>query len=174
MGFFIGFLTAVLVLNCIVLCLLVLIQLPKKEAGLGLAFGGGAADALFGAGSGNVLTKATKYATAFFLVLCVSLGMLQGRYYHRNKTEFEKALQKDISTPALPPSLPSTPPASTPSTTPPSTPPATTPAGTNVTPKPTAEAPTTTAPKPATTPAVATPPVAPAGTSNPAPAKPAK
>lgn len=112
MGFFIGLLTAVLVLNCIALCLLVLIQLPKKEAGLGLAFGGGAADALFGAGSGNVLTKATKYSAVMFFVLCIALGLLQSRYYHRNQTEFEKALQKDVSAPAAP--LPVTPPAAVP------------------------------------------------------------
>lgn len=112
LGFFIGLLTAALVLNSIALVLLVLIQLPKKEAGLGLAFGGGAADALFGAGSGNVLTKATKYAAVFFFVLCIVLGVLQGRYYHRSQTEFEKALKKDIAAPAIP--LPSTPPATVP------------------------------------------------------------
>ena len=68
MGFIIGLLTLVLVLDCIVLVLLVLIQLPKKEAGAGLAFGGAASDALFGAGSGNVLTKVTKYSATIFFV----------------------------------------------------------------------------------------------------------
>ncbi len=57
MGFLIGLLTVVMVLDCLVLIFLVLIQLPKKEAGAGLAFGGAATDALFGAGSGNVLTQ---------------------------------------------------------------------------------------------------------------------
>src|ERR1035441_10511217 len=61
MGFLIGLFTVVMVLDCLVLILLVLIQLPKKEAGMGLAFGGAATDALFGAGSGNVLTKITKF-----------------------------------------------------------------------------------------------------------------
>ena len=46
MGFVIVILTALLVLNCLLLILLVLIQLPKKDAGAGMAFGGGAADAL--------------------------------------------------------------------------------------------------------------------------------
>ena len=45
MGFFIGILTFVLVVDCLALILLVLIQLPKKEAGAGLAFGGAATDA---------------------------------------------------------------------------------------------------------------------------------
>ena len=58
---FIGLLTAVLVLDCVLLILLVLVQLPKKEAGAGWRWGG-AADALFGAGAGNPLTKITKFA----------------------------------------------------------------------------------------------------------------
>ena len=41
MGFLIGLLTVVMVLDCLLLIFLVLIQLPKKEAGAGLAFGGG-------------------------------------------------------------------------------------------------------------------------------------
>ena len=69
MGFIIGLLTLFMVLDCMVLIFLVLIQLPKKEAGAGLAFGGAATDALFGAGSGNVLTKITKYAATIFFVL---------------------------------------------------------------------------------------------------------
>jgi preprotein translocase subunit SecG len=58
--------------------LLVLIQLPKKEAGLGQAFGSGATDALFGAGSGNVLTKVTKYTTGVFFVVTLLISVLQG------------------------------------------------------------------------------------------------
>ena len=60
MAFLIGLLTFVMFLDCLVLVFLVLIQLPKKDAGAGLAFGAGATDALFGAGSGTVLTKVTK------------------------------------------------------------------------------------------------------------------
>ena len=71
-------LTFFLVLTCLLLILLVLIQLPKKEAGLGQAFGAGATDALFGAGSGNALTKMTKYAAAAFFVLTLTISLLQG------------------------------------------------------------------------------------------------
>ena len=85
MGFLIGLFTVVMVLDCLVLILLVLIQLPKKEAGMGLAFGGAATDALFGAGSGNVLTKITKYAATTFFVLSVVLSLMQS-YYHRRTT----------------------------------------------------------------------------------------
>ena len=38
MSVLIGILTTVLVLNCFFLVLLILIQLPKKESGSGLAF----------------------------------------------------------------------------------------------------------------------------------------
>ena len=68
-------LTVVLFLNCLFLILLVLVQLPKKEAGLGTAFGGGATDALFGAGAGNVLTKLTKWNAVIFLFLCLFLSL---------------------------------------------------------------------------------------------------
>jgi len=51
MAFIIVLLTLAMVLDSVILVLLVLIQLPKKEAGGVLAFGASGADALFGAGS---------------------------------------------------------------------------------------------------------------------------
>lgn len=79
MSLLIGLLSFVLVLTCLFLCLLVLIQLPKKEAGMGQAFGGAATDALFGAGSGNALTKMTKYSAGIFLVLSLVLSVLNSQ-----------------------------------------------------------------------------------------------
>jgi len=105
MSFIAGILTFFLVVNCLLLILLVLVQLPKKDAGAGLAFGGGAADALFGAGSGNVLTKVTKWGTVVFFVLALFLGYLQDRLHQNNSAAaFEKQLeQKQMQ---LPVSLP--------------------------------------------------------------------
>jgi preprotein translocase subunit SecG len=98
MSFIVGILTVFLVLNCALLILLILIQLPKKDAGAGMAFGGAAADALFGAGSGNVLTKVTKYATVVFFVLALFLGYLQDRVHTKSSAlEFEKQLQQKQS-----------------------------------------------------------------------------
>ena len=94
MSFLIGVLTFFLVVNCAVLILLVLVQLPKKDAGAGLAFGGGAADALFGAGSGNALTKITKYAAIIFFVLALLIGVLQDRSYSGNVAAIEKQVQQ--------------------------------------------------------------------------------
>ena len=99
MAFFIGFLTLVLILACAGLVLLVLMQLPKKDAGAGLAFGAGATDALFGAGSGNFLTKATKYCAGTFFVLAVVIGMLENRYAQRSSSEFRENLQQQMKQP---------------------------------------------------------------------------
>ena len=55
---------------------LILIQLPKKESGSGLAFGGGALDMALGAGAGNVLTRITKFSASLFLGLCMILAVI--------------------------------------------------------------------------------------------------
>jgi len=88
----------VMVLDCVVLVFLVLIQLPKKDAGAGLAFGGAATDALFGAGSGNVLTNITKYAAIVFFVLAVGLSVLQRQYHNRTTSEFQRQLAAPTAT----------------------------------------------------------------------------
>ena len=93
MNFLIGLMTFVLVLDCLLLILLILIQLPKKESGLGgAAFATGATDALFGAGSGNVLTKVTKYAAAVFLTLSLTLYVIEARA-KQGKSGVQKALE---------------------------------------------------------------------------------
>jgi len=107
MAFIIGLLTFIMVLDCLVLILLVLIQLPKKEAGAGLAFGGAASDALFGAGSGTVLTKITKYAAGAFFALAFILAIMQGRFQGRRTSEFERLLEKPPATGAAAPITPS-------------------------------------------------------------------
>ena len=100
MSLVIGLLTFVLVVNCLLLMLLVLIQLPKKEAGAGLAFGGGATDALFGAGSGTALTKVTRYMATTFLGLALVLAMLNSRV-HNTSLGIEEELTRS-STAAAP------------------------------------------------------------------------
>ena len=97
-------LTIVLVFDCLLLILLVLIQLPKKDAGAGLAFGGGTTDALFGAGSGNTLTKITKWAAGIFFGLALTLSVLN-TYAARTGSELKNA----VSRPAAPMNAPTTP-----------------------------------------------------------------
>jgi preprotein translocase subunit SecG len=100
--FGIYFLTAVLVLDCIFIVLLVLVQLPKKEAGMGQAFGGAATDALFGAGSGNVLTKATKWAAAIFFILAIALTLMTTFKASTGSGRLQQLMSENKPTPAVP------------------------------------------------------------------------
>src|SRR5882762_4189978 len=90
-------LSIVLVVNCLFLILLVLIQLPKKEAGAGIAFGGGATDALFGAGQGNALTNLTKYSATLFLGLALLLTVLNSQKRKSSGDRLEKELQRQAN-----------------------------------------------------------------------------
>ncbi|HEV2331174.1 MAG TPA: preprotein translocase subunit SecG [Verrucomicrobiae bacterium] len=83
-----------LIINAGFLTLLILAQPPKKDSGAGLAFGGGTADALFGAGSGTALSKITKWATVAFIVLAVILGMMETRMHHSNRSDFESGVEQ--------------------------------------------------------------------------------
>lgn len=95
MSLFIGLLTTVLVVDCLLLILLILVQLPKKEAGAGLAFGGGAADALFGAGAGNPLTKITKYAAITFFSLLIIISLLQKSNRSSQSDSFRSLVEQE-------------------------------------------------------------------------------
>ena len=63
------------VLCCLLLIGLVLLQKSKSE-GLGLAFGAGAGESLFGARAGNVLSKATVVLGVVFMASTLILGVL--------------------------------------------------------------------------------------------------
>src|SRR5436190_3465717 len=106
MSWIVGILSFFLIIACLLLILLVLIQLPKKEAGMGQAFGGGATDALFGAGSGNALTKMTKYCAAGFFVVAIIISLLNGYNSRRNNSGgdvLKKILSEGPKQPATPP-----------------------------------------------------------------------
>jgi preprotein translocase subunit SecG len=95
LSFFAGLLTVVLVLDCLFLLLLILIQLPKKEAGLGQAFGSSTTDALFGAGSGTALTKMTKYSAVVFFILTFVLAILNAQQSKVQRTgRLREAIEK--------------------------------------------------------------------------------
>jgi preprotein translocase subunit SecG len=101
----IGFLTVVLVLDSLFLILLVLVQLPKKEAGLGQAFGSSTTDALFGAGSGNALTKMTKYSTGIFFTLTFVIYLMYNHEARSRSGAFATKIQqagKDVEIPKPP------------------------------------------------------------------------
>jgi preprotein translocase subunit SecG len=104
-------LTFLMFVDCVILVLLVLLQLPKKEAGAGMAFGGAATDALFGAGSGNVLTKITKYAAGIFFGLAVFMAVVASWQHQKSSGE---ALQEALSKGAAPATVPSASPSTAP------------------------------------------------------------
>lgn len=74
-----GIIRVLLILVEVVCCLLlvgvILLQKSKSE-GLGLAFGSGMGETLFGSRAGNVLTKITVTLALVFLVNTAILGML--------------------------------------------------------------------------------------------------
>ena len=94
MTWIVAILSVFLIIACLLLMLLILIQLPKKEAGMGQAFGGGATDALFGAGSGTALTKMTKYTTVTFFVLTLFLWVLKAQEVKSSRSTLEKKMQE--------------------------------------------------------------------------------
>src|ERR1044071_9838944 len=112
----IGFFTVVLVVDCLLLILLVLVQFPKKEAGIGQAFGGSATDALFGAGSGNALTKMTKYATGIFFVLTLTIYIMYNHQARARSSSFANRVQQVQNSKLPDPSAPAPRPAGAPQT----------------------------------------------------------
>jgi len=71
--FLIALFSVILVLTCLFVTLLVLMQKPSANSGMGAALGGGAAEQAFGGEAGNVLTKGTIYAIIAFFVLSFAL-----------------------------------------------------------------------------------------------------
>lgn len=79
MNILIGFLIVLEILVSILLTLVILIQPSKGGGGLGGALGGGMGEQLFGARTGNVLTKATIVLATVFLLNTLGLAFLYSR-----------------------------------------------------------------------------------------------
>ncbi len=139
-----------LFLVCILVVLVILMQRPSANAGMGSALGGGAAETVFGGESANVLSKMTTTLTVILFVL--SFGLYLG-FVAREKTA-PKALDAKATTPVTAPAAPA------PAATAPAAPKA--PVAT-----PTAPAPAAAKPQPTPAPAATTP----AKPAAPAPAK---
>ena len=98
-------------LNSIVLILLILVQVPKKEAGAGMAFGGSAADALFGAGSGSAITTITKYSAGLFFGAALLMAIMAAHIKPVGGSRLRDELNKSVgpSVPMAPATLPGAP-----------------------------------------------------------------
>jgi preprotein translocase subunit SecG len=91
MNFLVALLIVVEVICCLMLIGLVLLQKSKSE-GLGMAFGAGAGESLFGARAGNVLSKATVVLGIVFLANTLVLGVLFAQ--NENESSIGKQLQQ--------------------------------------------------------------------------------
>jgi preprotein translocase subunit SecG len=109
MNILIVVLTFLLVLVSLFLGLLVLVQKPRSDSGLGTAMGGGVAEATFGAETGNVLTRSTiVLAVAFFII---AFGAYLGNIYvakHKDKSVETLPSVPVSSAPAAPAPAPET------------------------------------------------------------------
>jgi preprotein translocase subunit SecG len=86
MNFLLGFGIVALVLLSLFIILIVLMQRPSANAGMGSTLGGSAAEQAFGSDTGNILTKATVWGTIIFFVLCMGLFLgTQKRVASENK-----------------------------------------------------------------------------------------
>jgi preprotein translocase subunit SecG len=78
MQILIGFLYFFEIVVCFLMGGVILLQKPK-DGGLGVSFGGGMGEALFGAQMGNVLTKTTIILGTIFLLNTLVLSRLTSR-----------------------------------------------------------------------------------------------
>lgn len=90
MSILVGLFTLLLIIVSVFLVLIILMQKSKSDGGMGAAMGGGMAEATFGADTGNVLTKATRYASIVFFV--VSFMLYLGHLQLRKSSAAEHAL----------------------------------------------------------------------------------
>ena len=74
-GFLYGFLIFIEIVSSLLLIGIILLQKTKDE-GLGLAFGAGVGETLFGSRAGNVLTKITVTLAAIFLLNTLAIGYI--------------------------------------------------------------------------------------------------
>lgn len=115
MSVILGIFTFLLILVSLFLVMVVLMQ-KSKDGGIGAALGGGAAEAAFGAETGNVLSRSTIYASIIFFVL--AFGLYLGRIYERKHAANAGGALPTIAAPAVPAPAAPAPDASAPPATP--------------------------------------------------------
>jgi preprotein translocase subunit SecG len=87
------------VIDCMLMCLVVLMQRSKQE-GLGAAFGGGFTESVWGAQTSQVLVKATVWLAALFFIFSIGLARL---YSHRASLEKQiSPIQQELLQPVAP------------------------------------------------------------------------
>ncbi len=91
-----------LILVCVIGVLVILMQRPSANAGMGAALGGGAAETVFGGDSANVLTKVTSILTLLLFVLSFGLYLAFISNEHRAESTLEKVVAPSAQEPPAP------------------------------------------------------------------------
>lgn len=101
MSIVISLLLIVEVLSAFLLIVVILAQ-KSKDQGLGMAFGSGMGESLFGSRAGNVLTRMTITLAAVFMLTTIALGILFARGATGTGSVMDKADQQMPVAPAAP------------------------------------------------------------------------
>ncbi len=104
---------------CILVVLIILMQRPSANAGMGAALGGGAAESVFGGESANVLSKMTSTLTVILFIL--SFGLYLG-FVAREKKAPSALDAASTAAPAAAPAAPAAPTPAAPASAAPATP----------------------------------------------------
>ena len=88
------------IVTCLLLVAVILLQQSKSQ-GMGLAFGGGMSESLFGSRAGNILTKTTIVLAVIFLANTTFLGIL-----YTTKSEEKSLLDRVVAPTPLPVTAP--------------------------------------------------------------------
>ena len=92
---FITLLLIIQIFICLLLVGIILMQLPRSE-GLGVAFGGGMTDNLFGADTTNVLTKITVWLGIGFFVITLALAVSYS-YHHKQDSQLAASVVEQVA-----------------------------------------------------------------------------
>ncbi len=101
-GFIIGLFSVILVLISIFVMLIILMQRPSANAGMGSSLGGGIAESAFGGESMNVLTRWTIYCIAAFFIIAFGLYLFYMSRMDMNVGEAGTGLPEITMTEATP------------------------------------------------------------------------
>ncbi|MDR3144020.1 MAG: preprotein translocase subunit SecG [Puniceicoccales bacterium] len=85
-SFFLSLLTFILVCVSVFVILIILMQRPSANAGMGAALGGGAAESAFGSETTKILTKWTVSGMVIFFALSFVLSMMHISCHYGKRT----------------------------------------------------------------------------------------
>ena len=94
--FFISVGSVALILLCAWLILLILMQKPSANAGMGAALGGGVAESAFGGEASNVLIRWTVWGIIAFFLITLFLTLGQIYRHHHDKAFQELAPMEEV------------------------------------------------------------------------------